>query len=416
MADDKRGGTATRLKDTIVNSPATDRLKEEASAFAATQAQRLLIAGGRKLGAATTRLQDMAEGNGPGLGRMVLDGGRRIAEGEGPLRAAVGAGASGAKERIQETLRKVGGGAKSGTGQGSFVTVVEDTDVGVPVRTAYDQWTQFQEFSTFTKGVQNVDRADDTTSNWRAKIFWSTRSWQASVTEQVPDRRIAWTAEGAKASLKGVVTFHELAPDLTRVLLVIEYYPKGLFERTGNIWRAQGRRARLDLKHFRRFVMLRGESTGGWRGEIRDGEVVESHEDAVDREEDQEPASSDTTADGQEEPAESADQEAPEAREDSEDLVEPEGPEDSADTEDTAAPEEAEDTEEPEEAYDDEEFADEDAGDEEEEYADEPEAYEDAEAADAEAADVEAADAEAADAEAEEYEEYEDEPEPERVR
>ncbi|GAA0467571.1 SRPBCC family protein [Streptomyces olivaceiscleroticus] len=401
MADDKRGGTATRLKDTIVNSPATDRLKEEASAFAAAQAQRLLIAGGRKLGAATTRLQDMAEGNGPGLGRMVLDGGRRIAEGEGPLRAAVGAGASGAKERIQETLRKAGGGAKSGTGQGSFVTVVEDTDVGVPVRTAYDQWTQFQEFSTFTKGVQNVDRADDTTSNWRAKIFWSSRSWQASVTEQVPDRRIAWTAEGAKASLKGVVTFHELAPDLTRVLLVIEYYPKGLFERTGNIWRAQGRRARLDLKHFRRFVMLRGESTGGWRGEIRDGEVVESHEDAVDREEDQEPASPDTAADGQEEPAESADQEAPE---DSEDLVEPEGP---ADPEDSAAPE---DTEDPEEAYDDEEFADEDAGGE-EEYADEPEAYEDAEDEDPEAADVEAEAAEDAEAE-----EYEDEPEPERVR
>ncbi|MEU6117576.1 SRPBCC family protein [Streptomyces sp. NPDC047117] len=371
MADDKGGGTATQLKDTIVNSPATDRLKEEAAAFAAAQAQRLLIAGGKKLGSATTRLQDMAEGNGPGLGRMVLDGGRRLAEGEGPLRAAVGAGATGAKERIKETLQKAGGGTRTGTGQGKFVTVVEDTDVGVPVRTAYDQWTQFQEFSSFAKGVQNVDRTDDTTSNWRAKVFWSTRSWQATVTEQLPDRRIAWTAQGAKASLKGVVTFHELAPELTRVLLVIEYYPKGLFEKTGNIWRAQGRRARLDLKHFRRFVMLRGEPTGSWRGEIRDGEVVESHEDAVDREEEQEPESADAAADEREEPADAADQDAPE---DSEDL------------------------EEPEEAYDDEEFGDEEAGDE-EEYADEePEAYEDEDAEDADA------------------EEYEDEPEPERVR
>ncbi|WP_030606336.1 SRPBCC family protein [Streptomyces sclerotialus] len=375
MADRTQGGAATQLKESIARSPATDRLKEEAAAFAAAQAQRLLIAGGRKLGAATTRLQDMAEGNGPGLGRMVLDGGRRIAGGEGPLRAAVGAGAAGAKDRIRDTLRKAVGGARAGTGQGSFVTVVEDTDVGVPVRTAYDQWTQFQEFSNFAKGVQGVDRTDDTTSDWRAKVFWSTRSWQATVTEQLPDRRIAWTAKGAKASLKGVVTFHELTPDLTRVLLVIEYYPQGLFERTGNLWRAQGRRARLDLKHFRRFVMLRGEPTGSWRGEIRDGEVVESHEDAVAREEDEAPAETpDAAADEREEPADQGDEDAPEDRD------------------------------EPAEAYEDEEFTDED------EYADEePEAYDEDE--DTEAEDVEAEEVEDAEAE-----EYEDEPEPERVR
>ena len=106
------------------------------------------------------------------------------------------------------------------------------------------------------------------------KVFKSRRSWKATVTEQIPDRRIAWTTEGAKGTTKGVVTFHPLADDLTQVLLVLEYYPQGLFEKTGNIWRAGGRRARLDLKHFRRFVMMRGEATGSWRGEIRDGEVV----------------------------------------------------------------------------------------------------------------------------------------------
>ncbi|POX39332.1 cyclase [Streptomyces sp. Ru73] len=404
MADGKRGGTAT-LKETLARSPATDRLKEEAAAFAAAQAQRLLIAGGRRLGAATTRLQDMAEGEGPGLGRTVLDGGRRLASGEGPLRAALGAGASGAKDRLRETLRKAGGGQRTGTGQGAFVTIVEDTDVGVPVRTAYDQWTQFQEFGSFAKGVQNVDRTDDTTSDWRAKVFWSTRSWQATVTEQVPDRRIAWTARGAKASLKGVVTFHELAPELTRVLLVIEYYPKGLFERTGNLWRAQGRRARLDLKHFRRFVMLRGEATDGWRGEVRDGEVVASHEDAVAREDDEDPA---TAADGREEPAD--------------------GPEEPAAEDERDAPDEAYDDEDvPAEDVPEEELAEEDPGD--DEYADEePEAYEDE---DAEAAEDAEEDAEADDgladedvpddeAEADDVEagEYADEPapEPERVR
>ncbi|MEV0598032.1 SRPBCC family protein [Streptomyces sp. NPDC050315] len=269
MADQKQGGATALVKESIARSPATDRLKEEAAAFAAAQAQRLLIAGGKKLGAATTRLQDMAEGNGPGLD---LGAGLR----------------SGIRSGLGRLIRGGGSDKRTGTGTGRFVTVVEDTDVGVPLRTAYDQWTQFQEFSSFAKGVQDVTRTDDTTSTWRAKVLWSGRSWEATVTEQLPDRRIAWSAQGAKASVKGVVTFHELTPDLTRVLLVIEYYPKGLFERTGNLWRAQGRRARLDLKHFRRFVMLRGEATGGWRGEIRDGEVVESHEDAVAREEEYE--------------------------------------------------------------------------------------------------------------------------------
>jgi len=144
---------------------------------------------------------------------------------------------------------------------------------------AYDQWTQFQEFASFMKGVESVDQTDDVSSNWRAKVFKSRRNWKATVTEQIPDRKIAWSTEGAKGTTKGVVTFHPLADDLTQVLLVIEYYPQGLFEKTGNIWRAQGRRARLDLKNYRRFLMMRGEATGSWRGEIRDGEVVRSPEE-----------------------------------------------------------------------------------------------------------------------------------------
>ncbi|WP_030255051.1 hypothetical protein [Streptomyces violens] len=202
MADQKQGGAATLLKESIAGSPATDRLKEEAAAFAAAQAQRLLIAGGRKLGAATTRLQDMAEGNGPGidLGRLIRGGGSDD--------------------------------KRAGTGTGRFVTIVEDTDVGVPLGTAHDQWTRFEESSSF------------------AKVLADGRS-------------------------KGIVTFHELTPDLTRVLMVIEYHPKGIVQWTANLWRSQGRRARLDLQHFRRFVMLRGEED-------------EPHEDAVAREEDEE--------------------------------------------------------------------------------------------------------------------------------
>ncbi|MEU0633710.1 cyclase, partial [Streptomyces sp. NPDC005989] len=99
-----------------------------------------------------------------------------------------------------------------------------------------------------------------------------------------PDDRIVWTSEGAKGTTRGAVSFHELAPSLTRIVLVVEYYPSGFFEKTGNLWRAQGRRMRLDFKHFQRYVTLAEEEPEGWRGEIRDSEVVVSHEDAMEEE------------------------------------------------------------------------------------------------------------------------------------
>ncbi|MEV1019406.1 SRPBCC family protein [Streptomyces sp. NPDC050264] len=271
----------------IAKSPAADHLKSEVQDYLAAQVQRLLVGTGRKLGETTVKLTDIAEGNSPGFAKLALDGGRKLAEGKGPVRTAVELGAGRLKDNVVGAFKNLGGGkGKSKRGAGQKPTVIlEFIDVGVDLRTAYDQWTQYQEFSTFAKGVKNASRADDVTSDWQLKVFWSNRSWKAHTTEQLPDDRISWTSEGAKGTTKGIVTFHPLADRLTRVLLVIEYYPKGLFERTGNIWRAQGRRARLDLKHFARFVTLRGEASDGWRGEIRDGEVVLSHEDALEQEE-----------------------------------------------------------------------------------------------------------------------------------
>ncbi|MDG9688997.1 SRPBCC family protein [Streptomyces sp. DH17] len=188
-----------------------------------------------------------------------------------------------------------GGGSRSGGRGGSggsggsikATHIMETVDIGVPLRTVYDQWTRLQDFSGFTKGVQSVSPHDEVTSDWTAKVAFSTRSWKATVQEQIPDQRIVWTSEGAKGSTTGVVTFHELAPRLTRVVVVVEYYPAGFFEKTGNLWRAQGRRLRLDLKHFARHVTLMGddEDIEGWRGEIRDGEVVRSHEEALEEDE-----------------------------------------------------------------------------------------------------------------------------------
>lgn len=347
----------------IAQSEAADRLKTEVQEYLGAQAQRLLVGVGNKLGQTTGKLNDIAEGNSPGFAKLALDGGRKMAEGKGPLRSAVEIGAGRAKDSVVGAFKNMIGGKgrrKGGAGQKPTV-IMEFIDVGVPLRTAYDQWTQYQDFSTFAKGVKSANRADDTTSDWQAKVFWSNRSWKAHTTEQVADDRIAWTSEGAKGTTKGVVSFHSLAENLTRVLLVLEYYPKGLFEKTGNIWRAQGRRARLDLKNFARFITIKGEAEDGWRGEIRDGEVVHSHDDAVAEEQaegEQEDVAEDEYEGEEERPEESYEDE--EARD-----------------EDEREEEEREEEEQPEESYEDEE--DEDEEDEGEAKYDEDE-YEDDEA------------------------------------
>ncbi|WP_020133315.1 SRPBCC family protein [Streptomyces sp. 351MFTsu5.1] len=357
----------------VAHSEAADRLKAEVQEYLSAQVQRMLVGVGHKLGETTGKLNDIAEGNSPGFAKLALDGGKKLAEGKGPLRSALELGAGKAKDSVVGAFKNLGGGKgkkKGGAGQKPTV-IMEFIDVGVDLRTAYDQWTQYQDFSTFAKGVKSANRADDTHTDWQAKIFWSSRSWKATTTEQVPDERIQWTSEGAKGTTKGVVTFHKLADNLTRVLLVIEYYPTGLFEKTGNIWRAQGRRARLDLKHFARFITLKGEAEDGWRGEIQDGEVVKSHEDAV-AEEEEESAEDEEGAEASEDEDTEPDDELRDEEEEEEDEEAPDGEAedeyeeyDEDEPEDELAEDEEPEDEEPEDEYEEEEEAPED----EEEYA-----------------------------------------------
>ncbi|MFF0165249.1 SRPBCC family protein [Streptomyces prasinus] len=376
----REGASKNPLAD-VAHSEAADRLKAELQDYLAAQATRMLTGVGRKLGETTGKLTDIAEGNSPGFAKLALDGGRKLAEGKSPLRSAVELGASHVKDKVKDTFKGLVGGGKGKRSAGKKPTVIiEHIDVGVPLRTAYDQWTQYQDFSTFAKGVKSADKGDDTTSDWQLKVFWSNRSWKAKTTEQVPDYRIVWSSEGAKGTTKGVVSFHKLADNLTRVLLVIEYYPAGLFEKTGNIWRAQGRRARLDLKNFARFITFKGEAEDGWRGEIQDGEVVRSHEDAVAEEEEE--ASREEAADEDEETGED------EAVGEDEAAEEPEEGE-----------EEPEDAEEPEAEYEDEAYEEAD------------EAAEDGEPAEAEYEDEDGEPAEDAYEEEDEEEEGEYEPE-----
>ncbi|MQY06880.1 SRPBCC family protein [Actinomadura macrotermitis] len=272
-----------------------------AAAYAASRSARAglrrLRPGRRLMDAVTTRVQNRldqaartltakAEHGGP-LPKAALAGVRALAEGKSPVRALLGFGWT----LLKETLKKIFGGGK----KQKVTNIVEEIDIGAPRRLVYDQFTQFQQFPGFMKKVVSVDQAGDEKLNWKAKIFWSNRTWEATIVEQVPDDHITWRSKAPKGHVDGTVSFHSLAPNLTRVLVVLEYHAQGLFERTGNLWRAQGRRVRLELKHFRRHVMTRTllhpEELEGWRGEIRDSQVVRSHEDAVAQERKQRPKS-----------------------------------------------------------------------------------------------------------------------------
>lgn len=297
MAERRASGPGSGGAGTLTKGagpvPGTDRLKEELESYVEARLQLLLEGVGQRMGEGARRL---AEGHlAPhGLGSAVAKGGKKLREHMPSGTEALTSTASHAKDKVLDKAKDVTTGHlpgkkdkaqdKAPDAAGKGLTIIEDIDVGVPVREAYDQWTQFQEFERFTKGVVAVEQQDDTTTKWQVKVAKANRRWRGTITEQVPDERIAWTSEGEKATTKGVVTFHPLGENLTKVLLVLRYFPKGPFERIGGLVRAQGRRARLDLKLYRTFVMMRGEATGGWRGEIREGEVVQGHEEAEEAE------------------------------------------------------------------------------------------------------------------------------------
>ncbi|MFB8170303.1 SRPBCC family protein [Kitasatospora purpeofusca] len=259
-----------------------DRLREEAVNYLGAQLEHLVEKAGDKVSDLTGTLGEVVESGG-----VLPKVGSRVLQGDSPVKALIGEKAKSVKDNIVDTVKGAfGGGGKPGRKAGKkTMNIVETADVGVPLRTAYNHWTQYEDFSGFAKGVQSVSQGDEVTTDWKVKVGPSKRSFKATVQEQVPDERIVWTSEGAKGSTRGAVSFHELTPTLTRIVLVVEYYPSGFFEKTGNIWRAQGRRLRLDFKNFQRHVSLTNDEAEGWRGEIRDGEVVRTHDEAVEEEE-----------------------------------------------------------------------------------------------------------------------------------
>jgi hypothetical protein len=317
-----------------------DRLKNEAGGLVDALAERATTAVRNKVTDTTGRLTEYVEGGGgPGL-MAAVTGAKNVTEGKSPARSMLGAGWAGMKEKVRGMFG--GGKGKSGGKQKLKLTnIVESVDVGVPVRLAYNQWTQYEDFPTFTKKVEQARPDEDDQKykvNWKAQVFWSHREWSATITDQRPDERIIWRSEGQKGHVDGAVTFHELGPNLTKIVVVLEYHPQGLMERTGNLWRAQGRRARLELKHFQRHVMahalLDPDEIEGWRGTIEDGEIVKDHETALQEEQEQNGERPEDEFDDQDRAEDEAPEDELEAVDDEAEAPEDEAPEDEAEASD----------------------------------------------------------------------------------
>jgi uncharacterized membrane protein len=145
--------------------------------------------------------------------------------------------------------------------------IEQSIDVGVPVRTAYNQWTQFEDFPHFMEGVEEVKQITDDRLRWRANIAGTDREWEAQIDEQRPDERIAWHSLEPPTHA-GVVTFHRLDDSKTRVMLQMEWEPGDLAEKVGDWTGMVTARVKGDLKRFKDFIEGRGAETGAWRGKI----------------------------------------------------------------------------------------------------------------------------------------------------
>ena len=334
-----------------------DGLKSQLGDYAQALGRKALSSAGDQV----DKLVDRFEGSGGSSGEAAKEGAEKLAEGESAGKAAASAATAGAKDKIKGLF---GGGSNDGGSDNKFINIVEWTDLGVPLSVAYNAFTQYEDWPDIMKKVEHVEWADDVTLRIKGQVFWSHRTWDATIKEQVADSHIVWESSGEKGSISGSVSFHEVTPTLTRMLTIGEYHPQGFMERTGNIWRAVGRRFRLELKFFVHHVMTEviqdPDSVEGWRGEIRDGELVTSHEDAVEQEsqEAEEPEEEQDSAEEYEDeaPAEDEEEEAP--AEDDEEEAPAEDEEEPAPEEEEEPP--AEDEEEPAPEEEEEPLAEED--------------------------------------------------------
>lgn len=158
------------------------------------------------------------------------------------------------------------------SGHGHLSEVEASTEVDVPMRTAYDQWTQFEEFPRFMGSVDEVRQVDDTHLHWKARVAGKPKAWNAEITEQIPDERIAWHSTSGPLSM-GVVTFDKMGENRTRVTLRMVYGPETLDEKIGDALGTMKLEAKRNLEQFKALMEQRGTESGAWRGEVQGGVV-----------------------------------------------------------------------------------------------------------------------------------------------
>ena len=150
-------------------------------------------------------------------------------------------------------------------------TIEQSVEVQAPISTVYNQWIQFEEFPRFMDGIDRIDQKDDRHLHWVASFGGETHEWDAEITEQKTEERVAWRNTDGKDNA-GVVTFHQIDDDTTRIMVQMDWSPEGLKEKVGAALGADNRRVKADLERFKDLIESRGQETGAWRGEVpRDG-------------------------------------------------------------------------------------------------------------------------------------------------
>jgi uncharacterized membrane protein len=226
---------------------------------------------------------------GLGLGAMAplaVKGARKLVKGSvpnpvEPLKKA-GGKLGDAKDAVGSVADMAGGGDDGedggnskglpGVGKGRRMPIQQDIDIGVPLATVYNQWTQFEEWPKFMHRVQQISQEDETHLSFKAKIWGISKEFKAEIVEQRPDERIKWRVTDGLVH-NGVVTFHELAPRLTRVEVNLDVEPGSMIEKAARGMRHVKRAVRADLARFKAYVLMEEEATGEWRGTVEDGDV-----------------------------------------------------------------------------------------------------------------------------------------------
>ena len=235
---------------------------------------------GKVSAGAKGRVEDLTEGAKNSVGKGVKEAvSDKVGEADAP----------GLVKGIGKKMIPGGGGGESkgkkgtpGVGKGRRMPVQQEVDIGVPLSVAYNQWTQFEEWPQFMHRLDQATQEDDCTVSFRTKIWGMSKEFVGQVVEQRPDERIQWTVKEGVAHT-GVVIFHELAPNLTRVQVTLDVEPGSLREKAARGMRHVKRAVRADLHRFKAFIEMQEVETGAWRGEIHDGEVVEKHDRKYDR-------------------------------------------------------------------------------------------------------------------------------------